>query len=102
MASKYPCIAEQALGEMGLEARVIKLHGNAELAPLVGLADVVLDLVSTGSTLRANGLEVIAELGWVSGRLIANPASLRLKGGAIRRLVEGLREAMKGGDRCCG
>jgi ATP phosphoribosyltransferase len=72
---------------------LIKLYGSMELAPLVGLADAIVDLVSTGSTLEANGLCAVEEVASVSARLIVNQASLKLKRGAVQPLLDAFSRA---------
>ena len=92
VASKYVKSAQQYYQERGIQAEIIKLYGAMELAPLVGLADEIVDLVETGSTLKANNLvaqELIAE---ISCRLIANAAALRVKHQLLSPLVESLEQ----------
>jgi ATP phosphoribosyltransferase len=72
---------------------LIKLYGSMELAPLVGLADAIVDLVDTGNTLKANRLRVVEEIMPVSSRLIVNPASMKLKREALTPLIEALARA---------
>jgi len=90
VATKYPKLAQQYYQSLGIQAEIIKLYGAMELAPLVGLADEIVDLVETGSTLKANDLvpkDLIAD---ISCRLIANAASMRLKHDAIEDLYGAL------------
>jgi len=96
VATKYIRIAREHFAEKGVHVDLIKLYGSMELAPLVGLADAIVDLVDTGNTLRANKLRVVEEIMAVSSRLIVNPASLKLKREAIAPLVEAFREATRG------
>jgi len=96
VATKYIRIAREHFAEKGVHVDLIKLYGSMELAPLVGLADAIVDLVDTGNTLRANKLRVVEEIMAVSSRLIVNPASLKLKREAIAPLVEAFREAARG------
>jgi len=91
VATKYPAVARACFARRGLDAEIVPLHGAAELAPLVGLADCIVDLVATGRTLRDNGLVELAEIGPVTCRLVANPVSFRLKGNDIRPLVARIR-----------
>lgn len=91
IATKYPKVAADYLAREGLQAEIIKLYGAIELAPLVGLADRIIDLMSTGRTLADNGLEVIDEIADISCRLIANCVSYKLKSSRINELVERLR-----------
>ncbi len=94
VATKFPRVAEVYLRSKGLPGEVIKLSGNIELAPLVGLAEVIIDLVSTGKTLRENDLVAIDEIAEATARLVANRVSYRVKNDRIFPYVE----AIKG---CC-
>ena len=78
-----------------MDVRVIKIEGSVELAPLVGLADGIVDIVETGSTLKANNLEVIEDVTTISARLIANIASLKLRKNEIEELERKLEAAIK-------
>jgi ATP phosphoribosyltransferase len=92
VASKYPKITLDYLHQIGSSAEVIKLSGNVELACLTGLADAVVDVVETGSTLRANNLEEVATITQSSARFVVNRAALKLKANKLRPLIEKLRE----------
>ena len=96
VATKYIRTAREHFAEKGVHVDLIKLYGSMELAPLVGLADAIVDLVDTGNTLRANRLKVVEEIMPVSSRLIVNPASLKLKRDAIAPLVDAFRKAVNG------
>lgn len=96
VASKYPRLATAWLAEQGSPAEVIKLQGNVELACLTGLADAVVDLVESGATLRANDLREVETIMQSSARFIVNRASLKLKGGRLRPVIEKLRELVAG------
>ena len=96
VATKYIRTAREHFAAKGVHVDLIKLYGSMELAPLVGLADAIVDLVDTGNTLRANKLAVVEEIMQVSSRLIVNPASLKLKREAIAPLVEAFRKACHG------
>jgi ATP phosphoribosyltransferase len=96
VATKYIRTAREHFAAKGVHVDLIKLYGSMELAPLVGLADAIVDLVDTGNTLRANKLKVVEELMPVSSRLIVNPASMKLKREAIAPLIEALRKACGG------
>lgn len=96
VATKYPVFARRYYADRCRSAELIKLQGSIELAPLLGLADVILDIVETGATLRENNLEVIHRIEPSSARLIANRAAWRFKGEQIRRLAERLGEAVDG------
>ncbi len=91
VATKYPRITERWLKEQGIPADVIKLHGNVELAALVGLADAVVDVVETGQTLRAAGLAEVATLMESTARLIVNKSALKVKAARIKPLIARLR-----------
>lgn len=91
VASKYPKTTRSYLQGRGLNAEVIKLTGNVELACLAGLADAVVDIVETGSTLRANALEEIDVILTSSARFVVNRAALKLKRDTLRPLIEALR-----------
>jgi len=95
VATKYMSTAREHFAAKGVHVDLIKLYGSMELAPLVGLADAIVDLVSTGSTLRANNLEAVEEIRPISARLIVNPAALKLKREAIAPLIEAFREAAR-------
>ena len=79
VATKYPQFASQYFATRGMRVRVIALRGSVELAPLVGLADVIVDLVSTGETLRANGLVEVEHVADIAARLVVNPVSLKVR-----------------------
>jgi len=96
VATKYIGTAREHFAAKGVHVDLIKLYGSMELAPLVGLADAIVDLVDTGNTLRANRLRVVEEIMPVSSRLIVNPASLKLKRAAIAPLIEAFRKAVHG------
>ena len=93
VATKYIGTAREHFAAKGVHVDLIKLYGSMELAPLVGLADAIVDLVDTGNTLRANKLRVVEDIGPIASRLIVNPASLKLKRAAIAPLIEAFREA---------
>jgi len=90
VATKYPNVASQFFREQGQQVEVIKLNGSIELAPLIGLADRIVDMVETGQTLRENGLVEMQEMFRVTSRLIANRVSYRLKNAAIQALCDRL------------
>ncbi|WP_029475448.1 ATP phosphoribosyltransferase [Deinococcus frigens] len=91
VGTKYPRVARAYLNARGIPAEVVKLGGNIELAALTGLAEAVIDLVQTGSTLQANNLEEVDVLFESSARLIVNRAALKLRRGRLRPLIERLR-----------
>jgi len=88
VATKYPSIAKAYYASKSREIDIIKLNGSIELAPILGLSDVIVDLVETGSTLRQNHLEILDTVLAVSARLIANKASMKFKAGEIQRLMD--------------
>jgi len=96
VATKYIGTAREHFAAKGVHVDLIKLYGSMELAPLVGLADAIVDLVDTGNTLKANRLRVVEEIMPISSRLIVNPASLKLKREAIAPLIEAFRKAVHG------
>lgn len=96
VATKYVGTAREHFAAKGMHVDLIHLYGSMELAPLVGLADAIVDLVDTGNTLRANRLRVVEEIMPVSSRLIVNPASLKLQREAIAPLIEAFRKASHG------
>jgi ATP phosphoribosyltransferase len=91
IATKYPRIAERYFEETGRQAEVIEVKGSVELAPLVGLADGIVDLVATGRTLEENGLEIREEIATSTARLVANRVSHKLRAVEVDDLVERLR-----------
>jgi ATP phosphoribosyltransferase len=96
VATKYMQIAREHFAAKGVHVDLIKLYGSMELAPLVGLADAIVDLVDTGSTLRANRLKAVEEILAVSSRLIVNPASMKVKCAEVLPLVEAFERASRG------
>ncbi len=93
VASKYTHIARQHFADKGVHVDLIKLYGSMELAPLTGLADAIVDLVSTGSTLKANQLVEVEHIMDISSRLVVNQAALKLKREPIRRLIDAFASA---------
>ncbi len=91
VATKYPNIARNYYATQGKNIQIIKLNGSVELGPIVGLSDVILDIVESGSTLRANGLAVLEEICQVTARLVVNRVALKTKRARIQALVEGIR-----------
>jgi len=94
VASKYTQIARQHFADKGVHVDLIKLYGSMELAPLTGLADAIVDLVSTGSTLTANQLVEVERIMDISARLIVNQAALKLKREPIRGLIDAFARAI--------
>ena len=93
VASKYTHIARQHFADKGVHVDLIKLYGSMELAPLTGLADAIVDLVSTGSTLKANHLVEVERIMDISARLVVNQAALKLKREPMRRLIDAFARA---------
>ncbi len=91
IATKFVNVARNFFAGKGMDVEIIRIEGSVELAPLLGLADGIVDIVETGVTLRENGLHVIEDICPVSARLIANLASLKLKKAAIESLVDKIR-----------
>ncbi len=94
VATKYSQIAAAHFGSRGIPVEIIQLSGSVELAPALGLADLIVDLVETGRTLRENGLTVVEEIAESTGRLVVNRASYQLKSEAIGELVKALEMAV--------
>lgn len=94
IATKYANVARSYFASRGEQVDVIKLYGSMELAPLVGLGDLIVDVVDTGNTLRANGLEPLDEICQVSSRLIANPVSYKRKLTQLSPILEILEKAV--------
>ncbi len=92
VATKYPNITERYFASKGVQVELIKLYGSIELAPLVGLSERIVDLVSTGGTMRANNLVEVETIAEITSRLIVNPASLKTKYQRISRIIEGLEK----------
>lgn len=93
VATKYVQAAREHFAEKGVYVDLIKLYGSMELAPLVGLADAIVDLVSTGSTLKANNLEAVEEITTISSRLIVNQASLKTRAERLQPLINAFATA---------
>ena len=94
VATKFTRIASEHFATKGVHVDLIKLYGSMELAPLTGLADAIVDLVSTGSTLRANHLVEVEEIMKISSRLVVNQASLKLKREPIRAIIDAFASAI--------
>jgi ATP phosphoribosyltransferase len=95
VATKYTEIARQHFASKGVHIDLIKLYGSMELAPLVGLSDVIVDLVSTGNTLKANHLVEVEHIMEISSRLVVNQAALKLKSARLRPILEAFERATK-------
>lgn len=94
VATKYTEIARQHFADKGVHVDLIKLYGSMELAPLTGLADAIVDLVSTGSTLKANNLVEVEQIMQISSRLVVNQAALKLKREPIRVIIDAIEAAV--------
>lgn len=94
VATKYPEVTRQFFAKRGQQVEIIKLYGSMELAPLVGMADLIVDIMETGSTLRANGLEVLEHITDVSARLIVNKASMKMKHATIHALIANIKKSL--------
>jgi ATP phosphoribosyltransferase len=94
VATKYTTIASEHFARKGVHVDLIKLYGSMELAPLIGVADAIVDLVSTGSTLKANKLVEVEQIMPISSRLVVNQAALKLKRDAIRSLIQAFESAV--------
>ena len=96
VATKYTNVARQFYAQQGRQADLIKLYGAMELAPILDLAHEIVDIVDTGNTLRANGLEPREEIADISSRLIVNKAAMKTKFTDIQSIVDALKEAVEG------
>ena len=101
VATKYMAISRDFFAAKGVHVDLVKLYGSMELAPLTGLADAIVDLVSTGNTLRANNLVEVEQIMDISSRLVVNQAALKLKPAAMRRIIDAFEAAVRnpGGAR---
>ena len=95
VATKYVAIAREFFATKGVHVDLIKLYGSMELAPLVGLADAIVDLVSTGNTLKANHLVEVERIMDISSRLVVNQAALKLKQQPMRAIIDAFAAALK-------
>jgi ATP phosphoribosyltransferase len=96
VATKYVQTAREHFATKGVHVDLIKLYGSMELAPLSGLADAIVDLVSSGRTLAANDLVVVEDIAPISARLVVNPAALKLKRELVQPLLEALAKTVAG------
>ncbi len=95
IATKYPAVTKAFFEKKNIDVVTIKIEGSVELAPLLELADAIVDIVETGSTLRENGLEVVEEVAPISARLIVNLASAKLKKQQIQRVIGELERGLE-------
>lgn len=98
VVTKYVKAAREHFAGKGMHVDLIKLYGSMELGPLVGLADAIVDLVSTGGTLRANNLKAVEEVAEISSRLVVNQASLKLKRGSLQPIMDAFSRAVAEND----
>ena len=99
VATKYPNIAKDYFyNKRHQTVEIIKMNGSIELAPIVGLSEVIVDIVETGSTLRENGLVVLEEVCPLSARMIVNPVSMRMENERVKELIGGLRNVVAEAD----
>lgn len=95
IATKYPNVARTFFEKKNMDVDIVKIEGSVELAPLLGLADAIVDIVETGTTLRENGLEVYEDIAPISARVIANMVSLKLRKTEIEELIENIEENIR-------
>ncbi|HWS03636.1 MAG TPA: ATP phosphoribosyltransferase [Gammaproteobacteria bacterium] len=95
IATKYVETTRRYFAAQGKQVEIIKLYGSMELAPLVGLADLIVDVVDTGNTLKANGLVPLTHIADISSRLIVNKASMKMKHAQLQRFIEQMRVAVQ-------
>ena len=98
IATKYPNITQKHFAAKGIQTEIIKLYGSMELAPLVGLADSIVDLVDTGNTMSANGLKEVETIADISSRFVVNRASMKLRRQALSIVIDRMRESLKGSE----
>jgi ATP phosphoribosyltransferase len=98
VATKYPRVTAQHFGARGLSVEIIELSGSVEVAPLLGLADCIVDLVETGRTLRENGLQIVEVIAESTARLVINRASYQLKAATVADLIDALGEPVNQGS----
>lgn len=94
IATKYPNVTRNYFESLGMDVNVIKIEGSVELAPLLGLADAIVDIVETGTTLKENGLEVVRDVSPISARVICNIASLKLRQEEIETFAQAIEKAL--------
>jgi ATP phosphoribosyltransferase len=92
VATKYPKIAREYFAKKGISAEIVKLYGSVELAPIVGLSDVIVDLTATGETLRKNKLVAIETIADITARFVVNRVSMKVKSNEIKELIRRLKE----------
>ena len=95
IATKYVNSAQQYFAEQGVQVEIIKLYGSMELAPIVGLSDLIVDVVDTGNTLKANGLKPLEKIADISSRLVVNKASMKRKHARVQAFIDQIAEAVR-------
>lgn len=95
IATKYPQVTKEYFKKIGEDVEIIKIEGSVELAPLTGLADAIVDIVETGSTLKENNLKVYAKLRTVNTKVVVNPLSLRQSQPQIKTLIDNFKQAIQ-------
>ncbi len=96
VATKYPRLTEEYFSDRGVQVEIVRLDGSIELAPLIGLAERIVDLVQSGETLRANGLVEVAEIARSTARLIVNRASMKTEHAAVTGLIDQMKGQLRG------
>ena len=94
IATKYPNVTRAFFDDKDMDVRIIKIEGSVELAPLVGLSEVIVDIVETGSTLKENGLKVLEEVCPLSARIVVNQVSMKMENERISRIIDSIREVI--------
>ena len=95
IATKYPNVARSFFEKKGMDTEIIKIEGSVELAPLVGLSDVIVDIVETGKTLKENGLDVLEDVCPLSARFVVNKVSMKMEKERIMNIVEKFKEQLE-------
>jgi len=95
VATKFVNVTKEYFASIGQQVEVIKLYGSMELGPIVGLSDLIVDVVDTGNTLKANGLKPLEKIADISSRLIVNKASMKMKHDRLQQIIEQMRQAVK-------
>jgi len=96
VATKFVNVTKEYFASIGQQVEVIKLYGSMELGPIVGLSDLIVDVVDTGNTLKANGLKPMDKIADISSRLIVNKASMKMKHDRLQEIIEQMRDAVEG------
>jgi ATP phosphoribosyltransferase len=102
VATKYPRCAAEYFARRGVQVEIVRVQGSVELAPLVGLADLIVDLVETGATLAQNGLQEREEVARISSVLVANRAAYKLRQDRVRPFIEALRQPLHPAEPAAG